>query len=114
MRKLQAKDLFSAGRVLREIGLKEEIEKINNKMKNGEKTDTEAVGIELIASVLEKAVDKKCEKTVFEFLASLFEVSAEEVEKMDPVEMLKSVLDVANIEQWKDFFCTVRDLFLKK
>lgn len=114
MRGLQTKDLFGMGRILKEIGLREEIERISRMVQRGEKADSEAAGLELIASVIEKAVSQNCEKAVYNFVAALFECEPIEVETMNPVEMLDKLVEVANINEWTAFFSKVRSLFLKK
>lgn len=121
MRGLQTSDIIAAARVLTKIGLKEEIKEVarqaeenKNSKNNKNKKDKFDFGFDLIFGVIEKATQKNAEREIYIFIADLLECTPEEVEKMNPAKMLKALLEVANVEEWKDFFGYVRKLILKK
>lgn len=118
MRGLQTSDIVAAARLLTKIGLKEEIKEVARQAeenKNSEnKKDKFDFGFDLIFGVIEKATQKNAEREIYTFIADLLECTPEEVEKMNPAKMLKALLEVANVEEWKDFFGYVRQLIMKK
>lgn len=100
MRNLQTKDLFSAVRTIKKIGVREEFKKVLTK---GNSNENE-VGLDLIFSLLEKASENNSEQSIYEFLSGPLEMKQEEIAVMDPVDLLESIEKIANIEKWKDFF----------
>lgn len=101
MRKLQAADLFSFCRLIRDIDLKEEVKNI---AKVYEKENAWDMGYELIYTIFEKAISKKTENAIYEFLSGIMEVERGAVAKMDPVELLEHILEIASPEKWKELF----------
>lgn len=115
MRGLQTSDIFSAIRTLTKIGVREEIKAIAKQAEeNKGKINQFDLGFDLMFGIVEKAAEKSAEVEIYYFIAKLFECKPEEVEKMHPVEMFKKLLEVANIEEWKDFFGYVRRSIMKK
>lgn len=108
MRSLQTKDLFSFCRVVKEIGIKEELKSIC--MKSNNMNDVYEAGFELMFSVLEKATSGKSEKALITFFADIFEEDYEAVATSDPVEFLDKLMQVAEPEKWKAFFSRVASL----
>lgn len=115
MRGLQTSDIFSAIRVLTKIGVREEIKEV---AKQAEDSKGKAIqfdlGFDLMFGIVEKAAEQRAEKEIYSFIADLFECTPDEVQKMHPVKMFKKLLEVANIEEWKDFFGYVRRSIMKK
>lgn len=100
MRTIQNSDIFAFGRILSKANLKEEIKKISV---NNEK-DLEAIGYELIYTVFISCSDSQVEEEIYSFLGSLFEMSADDVRKLDPIETMEKIKGVADWEKWKSFF----------
>lgn len=115
MRGLQTTDVFGAARLITRIGIRDEIRKAAEQAEadKGKKIKID-FGFDLMFAIFEKATSKNAEKEIYEFIASLFECTPEEVMKMNPVKMLRQLEEVANIEEWKDFFGYVRRLIMKK
>ena len=115
MRNLQTTDVFSAFRLLNKIGVREKIREvaIQAEESKGKKVKIDD-GFDLLFGILEKAAQKNAENEIYVFIADLLECQPEEVAKMNPVKLIKSLLEVANIEEWKDFFGYVRGLIMKK
>lgn len=115
MRGLQTSDIFSAVRVLTKIGVREEIKEV---AKQAEASKTKKVqidfGFDLMFGIIEKAAQQNAENEIYIFIADLLECEPEEVRVMNPVKLFKSLLEVANVEEWKDFFGYVRQLIMKK
>lgn len=115
MRGLQTSDIFSAIRVLTKIGVREEIKEVAKKVEesNG-KINKFDLGFDLMLGIIEKATEKRAEKEIYCFIADLFNCAPDEVRTMHPVKMFEQLLEVANIEEWKDFFGYVRRSIMKK
>lgn len=107
MRNLQTKDLFSLVRVIKEIGVREEIKKvvIKQDIKN-----VNEIGIDLLFSIIERATEKKAESKIYEFISGPLECSPKEIETMDPLKLIESLSEVANINKWKDFLSKAAQL----
>lgn len=100
MRTLQNTDVFVFGRILSKANLKEEIKKIAT----DKNTTPESLGFDLLFTLFTNCSDKQVEEEIFIFLASLFETDTESVKKMDPIETMEKLKEVADWEKWKDFF----------
>ena len=115
MRNLETHDIFSACRLLTKIGVREEI---RNVAKAAEESKSKRVqfdiGFDLMFGILEKATQENAENEIYKFIADLFECDPEEVRKMNPIELLKDLEKVANVEEWKNFFGYVAKLMKKK
>ncbi|MCI5628548.1 MAG: hypothetical protein MR346_02835 [Clostridium sp.] len=106
MRNLQFGDMFAAARLIKTIGLKEELRKITAKTISKESSEDVSIdlGVDLLLGIFERACEKNCEEKVYEFLKGPFECEAEDVKKMDPFELIENIKQVADINKWKDFF----------
>ena len=102
MRKLKTSDLFALARCITQIGVKEDLKQIGLEA-NSVKDVTER-GFEVAYILFAKVCEKKSEKPIYEFVATLLECKWEEVRDMDPVELLEKLKEVANIADWKRFF----------
>lgn len=115
MRGLQTSDIFSAIRTLTKIGVREEIKAIAKQAEENKGNINQFdLGFDLMLGIIEKASGQKAEKEIYILIADLFECTPDEVRKMHPVKMFKTLLEVANIEEWKDFFGYVRRSIMKK
>lgn len=102
MRNLQAKDLFTLGRVLKGIKPQEVIKEVNEDTTIN-KENPKVAGVAIIFGVLERAVEKKSEEKIFEFLAGPMEMTAKEVSELDPIDLIEGLFEIASFEKWKDF-----------
>lgn len=103
MRGLEFQDMFSMARILSKTELNKEIENLVKKVQNGEKIDTEAVGIEFILTVLSKASTREVEKEIYSFLADVFEMQIDDIRHMKPKKLVETFKE-ADAAEWKDFF----------
>lgn len=123
MRKLVSKDLFAALRVVKEIGIKEqlaEMANVINSAKESEEEDLEEkqrkLGVDLILGTLANAGTERGERAFFAFLEGPLEVPADELKEMDLLEfvdLLKTYVDSIDKESWKSFFDSLSDLIRK-
>lgn len=101
MRKLNTSDVFAFIRLVKEIGLKEEIKNITAKV--AEETDVKALGIDIIFTLIEKFSEVNSENALYEFLSRPLEISKEEVGTMDLFDLVEKIMQIADVEKWKTF-----------
>ena len=101
MRKLNTSDVFAFTRLVKEIGLKEEIKNITAKV--AEETDVKALGIDIIFTLIEKFSEVNSENALYEFLSRPLEISKEEVGTMDIFDLVEKIMQIADVEKWKTF-----------
>lgn len=110
MRNLKSSDIFAACRLLNAIGVRDEFKSIAEKVNNIKELNQFDVGYDLVFNVFEKATSSKAEKEWYQFFSNIFECKAQEVEKMDAIEFFDKVLEVADVNAWRDFFSRVAKL----
>lgn len=114
MRNLQISDVFAFIRLIDETGMRDELKKmVMSKDSIGDLT-AESFGYDIIFMLLEKASTEKAEKAVYKFFGNIFEMEPKEVAKMDPVDFVEGIREVADIERWKAFFTSVAKLMESK
>ena len=101
MRKLNTSDVFAFTRLVKEIGLKEEIKNITTKV--AEETDVKALGLYIIFTLIEKFSEVNSENALYEFLSRPLEISKEEVGTMDLFDLVEKIMQIADVEKWKTF-----------
>ena len=102
MRQLNTSDLFEAARLIRKMGIKEELKKFAEGINADQ--NQEEVGIDMLMLIFERATDEISEQLIYEFLAGPFEVAPHEVKEMELFTMVESLFKVADVEKWKGFF----------
>ncbi len=101
MRKLNTSDVFAFTRLVKEIGLKEEIKNITAKAT--EEKDVKELGLDIIFTLIEKFSEVNSENALYEFLSRPLEISKEEVGTMDLFDLVDKVMQIADVEKWKTF-----------
>lgn len=114
MRNLNGHDVFMALRVLKRVGVKDELIELAtymNRVADGKAAVTEEkqekVGARLIFGLLSNAGDEAAEKAVFEFLAGPLETTAEELAQRDLLDLCEDVdkyIKNMDRERWSGFF----------
>lgn len=102
MRQLNTGDLFKAARLIRKMGIKEDLKKFAEGINADQKQ--EEVGIDLLILIFERATDESSEQLIYEFLSGPFEVTPDVVKEMELFTLVESLFEVADIEKWKGFF----------
>ena len=113
MRKLQTSDLFSALRLIKKAGLKEEIKPLLKMAADGG-FSVEDVGIEGILCLIEAITDRKSEIAIYEVLSGPFEVDAKQVEQMDLCTLADNLQALAKENDLKRFFSLLSALNSKQ
>lgn len=116
MRLLKAKDLAPALRVVNKAGIREEIVRMSDKVKDGnEPLNTREIGVEVIFNILANAGDEAAEKAVFEFLAGPFEMEPDEIRELDLAELIEKLKEAVDLnkETLQPFFGSLAGLIRK-
>lgn len=119
MRTLKSKDLFAALRVVKEVGIKDEMRKMAELLKSGKITKKEQteIGIEVMMQILANCGTESAETAFFEFLSSPMEISIEDLREMDLnifAEKIKEFVQMVDIDHWKGFFTSLAELIRKQ
>lgn len=117
-RKLNSKDIFPMARIITKIGFKEfkecltsaDISKLASDL-DGENKDalTASVGLSImldVGGVVLSNIDK-CEKEVYDFLASVSGISVKDLEAMGLVDFAEMIAEFFKKDELKDFFKVV-------
>lgn len=102
MRKMKASDIPALCRCLKNIGIKDEIQKIAKEANNAK--DAWNKGFDLVWAIFDVATEKKGEKHLYEFLAGIFEVTPKELEDMELAEFLSGLKQIAVENDLVSFF----------
>ena len=122
MRKLVSKDLFAALRVVKEVGVKDQLKEmadvITQAKESGEDLEKKQreLGVELILGVLANCGTERAERAFFAFLSGPLEIPEEELREMDLLEfgeLVKTFIDSIDREAWRSFFDSLSDLIRK-
>ena len=118
MRQLKSTDLFAGLRVVKAIGVKEEMKEFAQALANGAvtaKTQRE-MGVELMLGILANCGDKAAETAFYEFLSAPMEIPVKELQEMDLIkfaEAIKDLVEYIDVEAWKAFFTSLAYLMKK-
>lgn len=113
MRKLKTPDVFNAMRMIKKANLKEEIKPYLMMAASGE-MNVEEVGIEGVLGLIETMSEQKIESAIYEVLAGPFEMTADEVAKMDLDKMIECLETLGKENNLKVFFKSLSGLIGKK
>lgn len=107
MRKMVTRDIFTMSRLITKLDIKDDLKGIIQSKPDADKLD---LGIDMILSIMAKVSNKAIEKEIYEFLGSILERPAAEIEEGDPLEIIDTMTKDDGVEQWKDFFKKVTRL----
>ena len=108
MRKLATADVFAVARVLKASGVRNDLVAVVQKLKSqtGE-IDLQRVGIDTVFMVIEALAEKKAEAAIYEALAPILEVNADEVGQMPLEDLITSLKQIAEENDLANFFNSV-------
>lgn len=110
MRNLETGDVFAFVRLTKKIGITQNLKELIMSKDNIQDLTAESFGYDLIFLLFDAAAEEKAEGEVYKFLAGPLEMSAEEIKKTDPIELLEMLKQVADVEKWKSFFTSAAGL----
>ena len=118
-RKLGVGDLMPAVRIVGKIGVSDfkkcfSADTVKNMIKNGETSDVmiEKIGFETVLNALDVLLVNipKCEQDMYEFMASMCQVSVDEFKEFPPSAFVDVLQEIFTAEEAKDFFSHVSRL----
>lgn len=118
MRQFKSTDLFKALRVVKAVGVKEEMKEFAQRFADGKisaKTQRE-LGVELMLGILSNCGNEAAEMAFFDFLSGPMETGVAELRDMDLLdfmEQIKAFMEFIDVEAWKAFFSSLADLIQK-
>ena len=113
MRQLNTCDVFSAMRVVKAAGVKEEIKRIALEVSEKKEVNQREVGAELILSVIEGLSEKNSENLMYEFLSGPLEMDVKEISELKITELIEKIKELGKLESpegWASFFRSLGDL----
>ena len=103
MRKLNTRDVVMGVRLIKKRQLKETLEQVVNEAVEKGKTER-MTGIDVIFTMIESMVGTDDGRELYEWISGPLECTADEVEKMELVTLIDSLIQAASVEEWRDFF----------
>lgn len=119
MRTLKSTDLFSALRVVKAVGVKEEMKQFAAALSEGRisaNTQRE-LGVELMLGLLANCGTEAAEEAFFAFLSGPTEIPVKDLKEMDLdvfADTIKDFVASIDLEHWKAFFASLADLMKKQ
>ena len=107
MRSLETQDIFAFVRMIDEVGIKDQLKELVMSKDNIADITAESFGYDLIFALIEGASKKNAEESIYEFFAGIMEIDKEEIRHMEPTQFIESVIKIADVEKWKNFFTYV-------
>ena len=117
LRKLNTGDIFRAARMVKRLGIKEDLKKLLSKFSNSDSSklpqdssDDEKIeknkmeiGIDFIFSVFEILTNEKSEHELYQFISGPLGITDQQVEELEVESLAEALLKIADIEYWKYF-----------
>lgn len=112
MRKIQTKDIFSAMRIVKKSGMKQQLIPLIEKAAGAE--DVAQIGIEGFLTVMEVLSENNAERAMYEVLAGPFEMTAREVETLELDELASMLGELGEQNNLRNFFKALSGLITSK
>lgn len=100
MRKANTADMFKIGRLITDLGVKEQLFEAQ---KNKEIDKLEEIGFDFFYAIFEKAVSEEVEKKIYDVLSGPFEMTGEEIGEMAFSELLDGFVNCFDLETLVNF-----------
>lgn len=114
MRNLTTHDLIMATRVVKQLKITDEIQRIAKAAKEIKTlAQQKQFGIDLFFTVLGNLGSEEAERSLYDFLAGPFECEPEEIRNadvLDTAEKIKELVEITDIERWKGFFASLASM----
>ena len=119
MRALKSRDLFAALRVVKAVGVKEELKQFAVAIADGRVSaeTQQEIGVEFMIGLLANCGTEAAEKAFFEFLSGPLEIPSAELSDMDLDVFRDTIFEFVksmDLESWKSFFHSLAELMKKQ
>lgn len=113
MRKLKTSDIFEALRLIKKANIKEELRPVIALAAEGNLSVAD-IGIEGLLTIVEIFAAKNSEQAIYEFLAGPFEMTPEEVESLELMQLSEYLGALSENSDLKSFFMALQGMIIKK
>ena len=113
MRKLNTTDVFTALRLIRKGNLKSTLIPYMEELTKKE-ADLTKVGIDGFLTLIEIFAEHQSEQALYDFLSGPFEMTAEDIGKMDLWELIDKLKEFREVNNLERFFTALRGLMKEK
>lgn len=104
VRKMNTADLFNFLRLVKKIGIKDDLKGVVSKFSGEHKATQSEIGLDVAFAIMEVFADKKAEEEIYNFLAGPFQCKAEDIKNNDLADTIQKITEIADVEMWKSFF----------
>lgn len=116
MRTLKTEDLFNALRVVKAIGVKDEIVELATALNGKTKQSQEEIGAKLLLGVLANCGDDAAEAAFYKFISGPTEKTPDELKNMELMDfavLLREMIAFIDLEAWRGFFQSLKGILKK-
>lgn len=115
MRKLNLSDVFACSRLIKTLGLKNELRAIMGKHKNDNKdkggnVDVEQIGIDAILAIMNAAANEGADTAAYALLGPIFEMEPQKVAEMPLEDLILNLKQLAAENDLSRFFTQAANL----
>ena len=111
MRKIMTKDVFSAMRIIKKSGMKQQLIPL---VKKAAEVGIEEIGIEGILTVMEVLSENNAERAMCEVLAGPFEMDIDEVESLELDKLTEMLTELGEQNNLRNFFKALSGMITSK
>lgn len=102
-RKLLLKDVGAMALIISKMDIKDDVTNIVSGLKDGKRSQ-EAVGVDLIFTLINGASKKGVLDDLYNFIGSVIELPGKEAAELPVDELIAKLKEVADVESWTHFF----------
>ena len=92
VRKMNTSDLFDFLRLVKKIGIKDDLKGVVSKF-TGDKATQAEIGVDAAFAIMEIFADKKAEEEIYNFLSKPFQCAPEDVKNNDLTDTIQKITD---------------------
>ena len=104
VRKMNTSDLFDFLRLVKKIGIKDDLKGVVSKFTANKEATQAEIGVDVAFAIMEIFSDNKAEEEIYNFLSKPFQCAPEDVKNNDLTDTIQKITEIADVEMWKSFF----------
>lgn len=108
MRKIITSDVFKLARIIKKIGIKDDISamyaQVQQAKKQGEEFNSEKIGIDLMLKVIEACSTEEQEKQIYGLLAGIMEKTEEDIKNQSLDTLMEDIKRIFSENNMTNFF----------
>ena len=107
MRNLITSDVFAFARIVKASGIRDELTAKMMELQKTENADLRRVGLDTVLMIIEALSEKKAERSIYEFLGPIMEMTADEVAALPANEFIDAIKRIGEENDLASFFSVV-------